>query len=70
MKSRVLESLGGTTTAKWMACSSTTAISTNAAHWTMGGALVKGWRWADEIIFIAGREMAVGVMARRVVMVD
>jgi hypothetical protein len=32
--------------------------------------LVKGWRWADEIIFIAGGEMAVGVMARRVVMVD
>jgi hypothetical protein len=32
--------------------------------------LVKGWRWTDEIIFIAGGEMAVGVMARRVVMVD
>jgi hypothetical protein len=32
--------------------------------------LVKGWRWADEIIFIAGEEMAVGVMAPRVVVVD
>jgi hypothetical protein len=36
----------------------------------MGRALVKGWRWADEIILIAGGEMAVRVMARRVVMVD
>jgi hypothetical protein len=30
MKSRVLESLAGTTTAKWMACSSTMAVWTNS----------------------------------------
>jgi hypothetical protein len=31
---------------------------------------VKGWRWADEIILFVGQEIAVGVMARRVAMVD
>jgi hypothetical protein len=31
---------------------------------------VKGWRWADEIILLVGQEMAVDVMARRVIMVD
>jgi hypothetical protein len=29
--------IAGTTTAKWMACSSTMAVWTNAAHGTMGG---------------------------------
>jgi hypothetical protein len=31
---------------------------------------VRGWERADEIILLAGQEIAVGVMAWRVVMVD
>jgi hypothetical protein len=68
MKSRVLESFAGTTPAKWMECSSTmpwqSGQTLHIGQWT--GMLVKGWRCADEIIFIAVGEMAVRVMTWRV----